>query len=157
MEQNWFTVKQITTKLFGIGEFNHFEKVISYLFVGTTKAVLFDTGLGVKNIRHEVKKITQLPIIVLNSHSHYDHVGGNSKFNIFITSNTSVKFIMKSFRFIIIKTPGHTPDSLCVYERTIRLLLSGDTVYNGPIYLHFKESNLMLYKNSIAKLVAYCL
>jgi glyoxylase-like metal-dependent hydrolase (beta-lactamase superfamily II) len=36
--------------------------------------------MGLVPIRRVVHRITDLPIQVLNSHTHYDHVGGNSEF-----------------------------------------------------------------------------
>jgi glyoxylase-like metal-dependent hydrolase (beta-lactamase superfamily II) len=54
--------------------------VVSYLFVGLERAVLFDTGMGIADIRAEVEQLTGLPVIVVNSHSHYDHVGDNHRF-----------------------------------------------------------------------------
>ena len=55
--------------------------MISYLFVGTEKALLFDAGIGVSNMRQVVAELTELEPIVVNSHTHYDHVGGNHFFS----------------------------------------------------------------------------
>src|SRR3989344_2217041 len=35
----------------------------------------------------------------------------------------------KNFKFEIIHTPGHTPGSICLYDREKKLLISGDTVF----------------------------
>jgi len=43
--------------------------------------VLFDTGMGINDVRKVTAKLTKLPIIVLNSHTHNDHVGGNWQFD----------------------------------------------------------------------------
>lgn len=37
------------------------------------------------------------------------------------------------FRFEVIATPGHTPGSVCYYERQEEILLSGDTLFAGAI------------------------
>jgi glyoxylase-like metal-dependent hydrolase (beta-lactamase superfamily II) len=42
--------------------------------------VLFDTGMGIGNIHTLVTKLTSRPIVVLNSHTHNDHIGGNWQF-----------------------------------------------------------------------------
>ena len=47
----------------------------SNLVIGDNKALLFDTGLGVEDLRSEVNKLTKLPLMVINSHGHLDHVG----------------------------------------------------------------------------------
>lgn len=57
------------------------------LIIGEQKALLLDTGYGIGNLKEEVKKITNLPLIVVDSHGHMDHTGGNYQFeNIYIHS-----------------------------------------------------------------------
>ena len=76
----WFEVYRLEDDLFAIYEPGQFELVISYLIVGREQALLFDTGLGIGDIRDIVGQLTDEDVIVLNSHSHYDHVGGNHRF-----------------------------------------------------------------------------
>ncbi|MFX1537508.1 MAG: MBL fold metallo-hydrolase [Promethearchaeota archaeon] len=70
----------MTNNTFAILEPNHIEEVISYLVLGNEKAALIDTGMGIGNIRDEVDRLTDLPVIVINTHSHFDHVGDNHRF-----------------------------------------------------------------------------
>jgi len=79
-DDEWFEVYRLEDGLFAIYEPGQFELVISYLIVGDERALLFDTGLGIGNIRQLVESLTDLEILVLNSHSHYDHVGDNYRF-----------------------------------------------------------------------------
>ena len=53
---------------------------ISYLIVGDKRALLFDTGMGIGDLRQTTAELTNLPVVVLNSHTHNDHVGGNWQF-----------------------------------------------------------------------------
>lgn len=76
----WFEVYRIRPGVFAIYEPHQFEEVISYLVVGEKRALLFDTGLGVGKIRKVVESLTKLPVIAINSHTHFDHVGGNAEF-----------------------------------------------------------------------------
>ncbi|MFV2090621.1 MAG: MBL fold metallo-hydrolase [Pseudomonadales bacterium] len=76
----WFEVYRVRDDVLAIYEPGQFEEVISYLILGTERALLFDTGLGIGNIRAALTSLTELPVVVLNSHSHYDHVGGNHLF-----------------------------------------------------------------------------
>lgn len=48
-----------------------------FLLIGNEKAMLIDTGYGEGNIRKEVEEITDKPVIVVNTHGHFDHTGGN--------------------------------------------------------------------------------
>jgi hydroxyacylglutathione hydrolase len=51
-----------------------------YLVEGTRQALLIDTGLGVAKLSAFVKTLTRLPVIVVNTHGHPDHAGGNDQF-----------------------------------------------------------------------------
>jgi glyoxylase-like metal-dependent hydrolase (beta-lactamase superfamily II) len=76
----WFEVYKVAPATFAIYEPYQAEEVISYLMVGTKQALLFDTGMGIGNIKAIVARLTSRPIVVLNSHTHDDHVGGNWQF-----------------------------------------------------------------------------
>jgi len=51
-----------------------------YLVCGTKKAALIDTGMGIGSLKDYVRKLTDLPLIVINTHGHPDHAGGNGEF-----------------------------------------------------------------------------
>jgi glyoxylase-like metal-dependent hydrolase (beta-lactamase superfamily II) len=80
VHSDWFEVYRIEPAVYAIYEPHQFEEVISYLIVGKRHALLFDTGLGVASIRKVVTRLTKLPVTVLNSHTHFDHTGGNAEF-----------------------------------------------------------------------------
>jgi glyoxylase-like metal-dependent hydrolase (beta-lactamase superfamily II) len=76
----WFEVYKVLPGVFAIYEPHQAEEVISYLIVGHKQAVLFDTGMGIGDIRRVTSRLTSRPVVVLNSHTHNDHVGGNWQF-----------------------------------------------------------------------------
>jgi glyoxylase-like metal-dependent hydrolase (beta-lactamase superfamily II) len=78
--RDWFEIVEIEKGLWAIREPLHIEKVISYLVQGVESALLVDTGMGIGNIREVVSGLTELPIQVVNTHSHYDHVGDDHRF-----------------------------------------------------------------------------
>ena len=78
---DWFEVYRIQPDLYAIYEPGHFQEVISYLITGREKALLVDTGLGMGNIRQVVEQLTSLPVVVMNTHTHFDHIGGNALFD----------------------------------------------------------------------------
>lgn len=56
------------------------DGVHMFLLEGTEKALLVDTGTGAGNIEKCVRSLTDKPVVVLNTHGHYDHMGGNYLF-----------------------------------------------------------------------------
>ena len=85
IKDSWFTVSQIDHTTFAISEYGHWEKVHSYLLIGEEKSALIDTGLGIDNIKRITDQLTNLPIIVLTTHVHWDHIGSHGEFkNIYV-------------------------------------------------------------------------
>jgi glyoxylase-like metal-dependent hydrolase (beta-lactamase superfamily II) len=199
----WFEVYRIRPGVFAIYEPHQSEEVISYLIVGKSRALLFDTGMGIGNIRRIVESLTPLPVSVLNSHTHNDHVGDNWRFTDVYGMDTAFTrenakgsradaqaelapgevcgelpggFDAKSYatrpfsitRWLhggekidlggrvveVISTPGHTPDSISLWDAADRLLFTGDMYYPGPIFLYRPETDLDAYEASIASMMA---
>ena len=199
----WFQVYQVDPGVFAIYEPYNFQEVISYLIVGRNRALLFDTGMGMSRISTVVRELTRLPVSVVNSHTHYDHVGGNAEFGEILSLDTeftreSAKGMahaavateatpralcrerlplpfdtaaysirpFKTSRFIkngdvidlggrtleVVEVPGHTPDAIALLDRANGLVWTGDTFYEGPIWLFAASTDLDAYGRSIARL-----
>jgi glyoxylase-like metal-dependent hydrolase (beta-lactamase superfamily II) len=186
---------QIAEGLYGFMETTTSERSATYLLVGSSRAVLFDAGTGLDNIRSMVAQITDLPITVILSHWHHDHVGGAHGFDDVIAwqspatkqlqqvgiSNEVVSELsgknyaglvgsvaplprlrlMNSTQRIdlgglvvdVIHTPGHTEDSLCLSVAQHGWLFTGDTLYDGPLYLGSVDSSIGDYRHSIGRLL----
>ena len=199
---DWFEVYEVADDVFAIYEPGQFEEVISYLIVGAERALLFDTGLGIGDMHAVVSALTGLDVVVLNSHTHYDHVGGNHQFDSIVATDTEYTRRHESGRphaavaeFVgpgwvwkpwpdgfdpatyesrpfsverriddgatidlgdrvleVLLTPGHAPDSLCVFDRERRLLFTGDTFYLAPLYAHLDGSDPARYRDSARRL-----
>ncbi|MFD1887535.1 MBL fold metallo-hydrolase [Paenibacillus wenxiniae] len=80
MDDSWFTVSTLDPTTFAISEFGHWEKVHSYLLLGQQCSVLIDTGLGIDNIKRITDQLTNLPIKVITTHVHVDHIGSHGQF-----------------------------------------------------------------------------
>jgi glyoxylase-like metal-dependent hydrolase (beta-lactamase superfamily II) len=199
----WFEVYRIRPGVFAIYEPHQAEEVISYLIVGQKQALLFDTGMGISNIRKVVQGLTKLPVSVANSHTHNDHVGDNWRFNNIYGMDTAFtrqstkgssadaqaeltpdqlcgelpagfdprSYATRPFHIThwihggekidlggrvleVIATPGHTPDSISLWDTANGLLFTGDMYYAGPIYLYRPETDLDAYEASIARMAA---
>lgn len=85
---DWFDVYELAPGIYSLHEPHQWQEVISYLIVGNERALMFDTGNGIGDIRAVVDSLTDLPIVVVNSHAHYDHVGGNYQFDAIVSIDT---------------------------------------------------------------------
>ena len=75
--ENWYAVKQVADKVWCIDDHGGDNM---YLVEGRDSALLIDTGTGVANLDSIVKTLTKLPVIVVNTHGHPDHSGGNFQY-----------------------------------------------------------------------------
>ncbi len=73
----WFRVSPQEPGVCLIGEPGH---VNSWLIDGGERAVLLDTGMGLADISAAVATVFEGEPLVVNSHVHFDHVGGNGLF-----------------------------------------------------------------------------
>ncbi|HWF52552.1 MAG TPA: MBL fold metallo-hydrolase [Solirubrobacteraceae bacterium] len=74
---DWFYTRQLAPGVWLIAEPQH---VCSYLVEGSERSVLLDTGLGVRPIRPVAEALASSPVEVVNTHYHFDHIGGNHEF-----------------------------------------------------------------------------
>ncbi|MDG6882401.1 hydroxyacylglutathione hydrolase [Phocoenobacter uteri] len=77
---DYYSVQYINKNTLAIGEPRYWQQNINYLILGKNKAVLFDTGVGNEDILRVVKSITDLPLIIIPSHLHFDHIGNFDKY-----------------------------------------------------------------------------
>lgn len=178
--------------------------VHSYLLLGNTHALLIDTGNGAGNLKKIVCNITPLPVIVVNTHAHLDHIGGNHYFEVshlpngeedLATLHTDKKFIHEKFKKILplkwriiarivvpyminthkfnakfdisdcsefdlggrmiksVCTPGHSPYSMCFYDKSNNYLFCGDTICDNTVLLNLDGClDAETYRASLLKL-----
>ena len=78
---DYFTVERIAADTFALGEPRYAQQNYSYLIIGEERALLFDAGPGIRDIRSTAEALTDRPIVFLPSHFHYDHVGNEITFD----------------------------------------------------------------------------
>lgn len=145
-----------------------------FLLAGTEKALLVDSGMNTPNARQIAESITKLPLMILNTHADPDHISGNGGFDYVymhpdeednyrahggqgvikpVKENDVIDLGKRPLKIIFI--PGHTPGSIAVLDINNRVLISGDTVQDGNIYMFNKYRNLSRYVESLKKLSGY--
>ncbi len=87
---DWFRITEVEEGIFAIEEPGHVQ---SYLVNGATRSALLDTGMGFCNIRDAVGPLLREDVVVLNTHWHYDHVGGNVLFKEIGIAETEAKLL----------------------------------------------------------------
>jgi len=78
--QKWFEVYKLTEDTYAIYEPYQFEEAISYLVIGKERAAVIDTGTGIGDLKQAASELTDLPVSVVNTHTHWDHIGNNYQF-----------------------------------------------------------------------------
>lgn len=169
----------------------HYEKPFLYLIFGEDKALLVDTGAGEPDTAAAVgdliqgwaerKKRKPVELVVSHSHSHGDHTAGDAAFQ----GKPGVRFIAaepaalsKAFgigtwptdigridlgdRVIdVIPIPGHDTASVAYYDAKTGVLLTGDSLYPGRLYVRdwpaFAASTRRMVDFTDGKIVTYVL
>jgi len=145
-----------------------------YLVVGKEKALLIDTGNPGNISPEEIKTLTSLPLLVVNTHAHPDHSGSNNAFEkVYIHeadlesckrySGDNVELIPIKEGFVfdlggkkleVIEVRGHTPGSICLLDAQDKLLFSGDTA-NTETWAFISNIPLETYKKSMERLLKW--
>lgn len=62
----------------------------SYLLIGSSMAMMIDTGGGFGNLRNVIESLVNVPYLVVNTHGHFDHVAANYQFeSVYISEEDS--------------------------------------------------------------------
>lgn len=106
---DWFEVSAVANGVFLISEPGH---VNSWLIEGEKDAILFDTGLGVANIRKVAEETTPKRLLVVNSHYHFDHTGGNRLFDEFAIHRIGAPLVAQ-------ETPPEVAEGYMAYAKRL--------------------------------------
>jgi glyoxylase-like metal-dependent hydrolase (beta-lactamase superfamily II) len=172
-----------------------YEKPFLYLLLGGDRALLLDTGSRNGNLVPTLERVVKnwlqrtgresIPLVVVHSHSHSDHVAGDANVQAMHDAAIPVTFVpadveaTKRFYNItnwpdevgqvdlgnrvidVIAIPGHDIVSVALYDRQTAILFSGDSLYPGRLYVHnlaeFQQSTERMIHFTEGKVVAHIL
>jgi hydroxyacylglutathione hydrolase len=147
----------------------NFEGPFIYLLLGSERALLLDTGTGHIDLRGIVDGLLagrDLELVVAHTHGHGDHVGGDDQFDNVVGKSADavaeyfgitawpeqiVEFDLGDRVLDIIPIPGHHPSHVAYYDRSTRLLLTGDSLYPGRLYVF----DWPAFRASVARLAGF--
>ena len=153
------------------------DGVRSFLFEGDKRAMLVDTGFGTLRIRQMAAELTDLPVFLVHTHTDRDHTGGDKEFKPIYMHPSEMDYYkdrlprdchmedvqplwegdtidLGYWRFEVILTPGHTPGSSMLLEREKRMLISGDSIQDGAIFMFGPGRNMPAFQCSLEKISA---
>lgn len=113
--ENWFTVEKIDRDTYAISEYKHWERTHCYLLLGREKALLIDTGLGISNIRAVVNSLTDLPVTVVTTHVHWDHIGGHRYFETILVHEAERSWLADKFPLPLQVVKGNLTRKACAF------------------------------------------
>lgn len=151
------------------------DGVRAFLFEGEERAMLIDTGFGALPMRELVTELTDLPVFLVNTHTDRDHTGCNRDFEPVYMHPAEMEHYRNAlpegclpeavrplwegdvidlgfWKFEVVLTPGHTPGSIMLLERAKRMLLSGDSIQDGDIYMFGAGCNMQAFQSSLEKI-----
>jgi glyoxylase-like metal-dependent hydrolase (beta-lactamase superfamily II) len=176
-----FSAEQIFPKTYRIKG----EGCDSYLLIAKAEAVMIDSGMSTANIRTFAERIAGVPVRrVINTHSHFDHTGGNGFFDVIYGTegiSRSAKNSMEvdsanypmeyTFTIVhdkeIIEIEGrpleiilldcHSPENIAILDPTYKLLFPGDELESGQVLLlpGFAEKKGQLHSKPAASVETY--
>lgn len=138
-------------------------RVNMYLLLGKERALLIDSGYGKADLKSTVERLTNLPVILYNTHGHPDHALGSYAFDAYLRKEDEDIYLsatepqygirraaMKELplgelnlggrKVLVILTPGHTQGSICVLDPLTKMAFVGDTINPGEVWLGLQES-----------------
>ncbi|HVT40190.1 MAG TPA: MBL fold metallo-hydrolase [Gemmatimonadaceae bacterium] len=159
----------------------NFEKPFLYLIFGENSALLLDSGAKNADVAAAVRDALRVwagrhsgrvpALVVAHSHGHGDHIAGDSQlasmpntivigtapeavqqfFGVHNWPDETASFDLGGRTLDIVPIPGHERASIAVYDRRTGILLTGDTVYPGRLYVADGDA----FRKSVQRLVDF--
>jgi glyoxylase-like metal-dependent hydrolase (beta-lactamase superfamily II) len=138
---SWFTVEEMGYSIFAISEYKHWEQIHSYLVIGSKKAALIDTGLGVSNIKNIVTQLTDLPIQVITTHAHWDHIGGHNYFKTISIHQGDAMWLLDKFPISLQTVKSNLLKEPCEFPKEFDI--DHYSLFHGEVSIILKDNDMI--------------
>lgn len=129
-----------------------------YILNNNGKVIIIDPGDEKDKIISEVNGEV---VGIIITHHHFDHVGAMEeiknyyKVNVYDYSNLKENNKIDNFEFKMVRTPGHTDDSITIYFEKEKIMFVGDFIFYGSIGRTDLGGNISDMKKSIESILLY--
>lgn len=146
--------------------------VRALFFIGTERALLVDACFGTSgSLKALVSSLTDKPVMLVITHADGDHIGCAHEFDSVYMHPAEMPYFEQNSKvparplwegtvidigglsFEVMLVPGHTPGSIALLNRENRILVTGDTVSDGAVFMFGEVRSLNAYMASIIKLI----
>lgn len=147
--------------------------VRAFLFAGSRQALLVDSTTGAGDLAAVVRSLTELPVMLVNTHADHDHIGCNHQFSRAYLHPAEFAYYAETRgpgaahpeplgegevidlggrRFEVLLLPGHTCGSIALLDRENRVLIGGDLISSTPVFLFGRVRNMDAFQSSLCRL-----
>ena len=161
------------------------EHASFYMIVGSMEAVVIDTGMEEGRLVPKLREYTDLPLTLLVTHAHGDHMAHADEFeNVYVSAadfpfietamerlGITKKYDTSTFKRLedgqilkfgdinieVINLPGHSAGSVVFYDKVRNLMFSGDAFGSGwSVFMQVPGStSVSVYRDSLRRFIAY--
>lgn len=87
-DQQWYQVYELPRRVWAIAEPQQLQEVNCFLVPGRDAALLVDTGMGIRPLKPLIRELYEGPVLAVNTHAHFDHIGSNGQFEPVFAADT---------------------------------------------------------------------
>lgn len=156
-------------------------EVRSFLVAGSEKALLIDSGFHIPDLRGVAEGLTDLPLLLANTHADGDHIGANGQFEEAYMHPSEYAFYHRRSAekeagtddackthlrplwegdilslggrdVEVVFQPGHTQGSVSFLDRKTRTLIGGDGIQDGGIFMFGAHRDILAYLHTLERM-----
>lgn len=123
-----------------------------YIVTKNNQTIIIDPGDEAAKIIKACQNKNVIGILI--THNHFDHIGALKEIEKHFNLKRNNKIM--TFNFEVIKTPGHTKDSVTYYFKEDKVMFTGDFIFKNSIgRMDLPSGSINDMQKSLAKISKY--